>query len=388
MIRENQRLLNQLHIVTDAAAVFLAMLVSYWLRFAVFHGTYAMPLSHYVWLGVAAAGLTLVVFAVAGLYASFRTIRFHVEAGRVALLELLVALIVMALMYILRFEETSRWSVAFFYAAATALLTAKRAVLRSVLRHYRAMGYNQKRVLVVGCGESAEMYLKKVISDRNLGYHVVGYVAERDSWRALPYCGDYDALEKIFRETKPDEVVVALSTEELERMPQVIGGVMMPFARDGFLRRGVTCQVRVPWDAQELTEALTQMLKKVRGEADWTRMEPACRRAAGLLSKMGMRSTLRGYEYLSSAAALAWEDESRMDAVGDMLYKPVALRFGTTEQAVERLIRHAVESVMDAFGVRRVYGFFGNSIDPIRGKPTNAEMIGMLAQYMRVTPED
>ena len=26
-----------------------------------------------------------------------------------------------------------------------------------------------------------------------------------------------------------------------ERMPQVIGGVMMPFARDGFLRRGVTC---------------------------------------------------------------------------------------------------------------------------------------------------
>ena len=150
----------------------------------------------------------------------------------------------------------------------------------------------------------------------------------------------------------------------------------------------MTCQVRVPWDAQELTEALTQMLKKVRGEADWTRMEPACRRAAGLLSKMGMRSTLRGYEYLSSAAALAWEDESRMDAVGDMLYKPVALRFGTTEQAVERLIRHAVESVMDAFGVRRVYGFFGNSIDPIRGKPTNAEMIGMLAQYMRVTPED
>ena len=132
-----------------------------------------------------------------------------------------------------------------------------------------------------------------------------------------------------------------------ERMPQVIGGVMMPFARDGFLRRGVTCQVRVPWDAQELTEALTQMLKKVRGEADWTRMEPACRRAAGLLSKMGMRSTLRGYEYLSSAAALAWEDESRMDAVGDMLYKPVALRFGTTEQAVERLIRHAVESVME-----------------------------------------
>lgn len=173
-----------------------------------------------------------------------------------------------------------------------------------------------------------------------------------------------------------------------ERAPRVIGGYMMPFAREGFQRRSVNCLVRVPWDAEELREALLSTLKMVRGEVDWERLEPACQRAARLLSRMGMRSTLRGYEYLSNAAALAWEDESRMEAVGELLYKPIALRYDTAEQAVERLIRHAVESVMDAYGVRRVYGFFGNSIDPIRGKPTNAEMIGMLSQYMRVTPED
>ena len=42
---------------------------------------------------------------------------------------------------------------------------------------------------------------------------------------------------------------------------------------------------------------------------------------------------------------------------------------------------------MDTVGRRRVYAFFGNTIDPTRGKPTNAEMIGMLAQYMRMMPE-
>lgn len=36
---------------------------------------------------------------------------------------------------------------------------------------------------------------------------------------------------------------------------------------------------------------------------------------------------------------------------------------------------------MDTVGVLRIYGFFGNTIDPMRGKPTNAEMIGMLAQH-------
>lgn len=222
MIRENQRLLNQLHILTDGLMVFLAMLVSYWLRFGLFRGEQALPLSHYVWLGLGAAVLTLIAFAVAGLYASFRAVRFHVEASRVAALELLVALIVMAAMYVLRFGDTSRWTVVFFYVVSTALLVAKRAALRLLLRHYRAMGYNQKRVLLIGHGDSADLYLKKVASDKNLGFRVVGYVADSHCRADLPYCGGYDKLEDIFADTAPDEVVVALSAEEGSRMPAII----------------------------------------------------------------------------------------------------------------------------------------------------------------------
>lgn len=169
------------------------------------------------------------------------------------------------------------------------------------------------------------------------------------------------------------------------RMPRVIGGCMMPFAEEGFLRRGVTELVHVPWQEKELKAAILRELERVHDEVDWAVLDADCERAEELLSTMGMKKTLRGYEYLACTAALVLDDESRMEAVGDRLYKPVAEHFGTTEQTVERLIRHAVESVMDARGVRRIYGFFGNSIDPMRGKPTNAEMIGMLAQHMRMT---
>ena len=224
MIRENQRLLNQFNVLTDAVAVFLAMLVSYWLRFELFHGVKGMPFNYYVWLGVVAAALTLLVFAVAGLYESFRAVRFHVEAGR-----LLVALIVMAAMFVLRLGETSRWSVAFFYAVATLLLVGKRGALRMILRRYRAMGYNQKRVLLVGHGESAETYLERVTSDKRLGYQVVGYVADQSGWDALPYCGTYAQLEEVFQREQPDEVVVALPTEE----GQWIGKIINACEKDG-----------------------------------------------------------------------------------------------------------------------------------------------------------
>ena len=39
---------------------------------------------------------------------------------------------------------------------------------------------------------------------------------------------------------------------------------------------------------------------------------------------------------------------------------------------------------MDSVGADGIYGFFGNTIDPTRGKPTNAQMIAMLVQRMRV----
>lgn len=222
MIRENQRLLNQLHVLSDGVVVFLAMLAAYWLRFFVFHGAPGLPLRYYLWLGAGAAVLTLVVFAVAGLYASFRTVRFHVEASKAAMLELLVALILMSTMFVLRLGETSRWSVVFFYVVSTLLLLGKRAAMRLLLRHYRAMGYNMKRVLLIGHSDGAEEYVRRVASDRNLGFQLVGYVARRGDWSALPYCGGYETLEETFARTRPDEVVIALPAEESQWMPKVI----------------------------------------------------------------------------------------------------------------------------------------------------------------------
>ena len=49
----------------------------------------------------------------------------------------------------------------------------------------------------------------------------------------------------------------------------------------------------------------------------------------------------------------------------------------------QSLIRHAIERAADTVGERGIYAFFGNTIDPMRGKPTNAQMIAMLAQRVR-----
>ena len=179
-------------------------------------------------------------------------------------------------------------------------------------------------------------------------------------------------------------VIERLRAQLGERMPIVIGGSVQGFSDEAFRRRGVTRVARVPWDAEALVTQLREIIRQMDTQIDWARAETGYRRAAALLTKLGMNERLSGYAYLCWAAALACEDEERLYAVSERIYAPIADRLGTTAQNVERLIRHAVERTTDTVGVDAIYTAFGNTIDPMRGKPTNAQMIAMLAQRLRI----
>lgn len=166
-------------------------------------------------------------------------------------------------------------------------------------------------------------------------------------------------------------------------MPRMIGGSRTPFSRSGFLRRGIERVVPVPWDIPMLKRAILQEMEAIRAEIDWQALGWVCRRAGALLERMGMSPSLKGYTYLSCAAALAYENEARVFAVSQEIYVPIAARYSTTKENVERLIRHAIESTMSPARARGVYSLFGNTIDPAKGKPTNAQAIALLVQRLR-----
>ena len=61
MIKENQRLLNQLNVLSDGVLVFAAMLLAYWVRFHLFPGTVSFPFRSFVWLGLAAVVAAVII---------------------------------------------------------------------------------------------------------------------------------------------------------------------------------------------------------------------------------------------------------------------------------------------------------------------------------------
>lgn len=202
---------------------------------------------------------------------------------------------------------------------------------------------------------------------------------------AQRFAPDILVIDAVLAELDGLAVVDRLQAMLGERAPRVIGGAMLPMAKEGFIRRGVACVVDVPWNAEELGGALRQVIREIDTKIDWLAAQEVRGRASTLLREMGMRESLRGFDYLAWAAALASLSESRLFSLSKRLYQPIAMREATTPQNVERLIRHAVETTIDTVGPDGIYGFFGNTLDPTRGKPTNAQMIAMLAQKLRVS---
>lgn len=98
---------------------------------------------------------------------------------------------------------------------------------------------------------------------------------------------------------------------------------------------------------------------------------------SGMLTSLGIPESLLGHRYLISAVAIQSCTKSIPNP--KFLYECIAEYYSTTPRAVEKAIRYAIERAWTIGDIRNQTAMFGLSVDPSRGKPTNAEFIARLA---------
>lgn len=225
MIKENQKLLNQVNVVSDGLLVYAMLPLAFWLRFYVLPGgVINITLGEYLKLDFLITALFLFSFAAFGLYRSFRNNSLMDEFSRLLRASTLDIMLLLSVLFVQHDEHYSRWTLAIFYLLVLAVLSAKRFVLRRLLRRYRQLGYNQKHVLIVGSSKMAQTYLDAIQRERELGYSAMGYVAPAGA-KPLPgllYLGDYDKLENLLNDLRPDEVISAIDMVDYQRTPHII----------------------------------------------------------------------------------------------------------------------------------------------------------------------
>ena len=149
MIKENQRLLNRLHVLTDGAVLYLSLPIAFWIRFNLLPGgSISVPLSRYLVLGMVLTAVQLFAYAAFGLYQSFRRIRLRWELERLWMAGALVMAALLSFLFVQRYIDFSRLTLVVWFFLSGGLLSCKRIVLRRGLRYFRQRGYNQKHILL------------------------------------------------------------------------------------------------------------------------------------------------------------------------------------------------------------------------------------------------
>ena len=222
MIKENQQLLNRINILSDALIIYLMIPVSFWIRFTLQQGVINVALRDYLVLGFFYTAVQIALFFAVGLYRPYRHIRLRRELARLLFACVLGWAGLLSFLSLRHMDDYSRQMLIIFFLLSFFFLSLKRFLLRQTLWRLRARGFNLKHVVVIGSGRLAKSYLDKIETERNMGYHPLGYVAEKEGDLNIPYLGGYDALEKILEEKKPDEVISAVDPAEFSHTPEIV----------------------------------------------------------------------------------------------------------------------------------------------------------------------
>ena len=223
MIKENQKLLNITNAILDGALIFLSFCFAYFIRFQMLSGTDALGFYTYLQLSTVIVPSLLFLYALVGLYDSFRGKRFTKELEMILQANTIGMIALLAVQYIMWNVHVSRMVLAIFYVLATGSVSVKRWAMRKLLKHYRSLGYNQKHVLIVGSDKSALRYYSAIRKDLTLGLTPAGYIsATNKALGKLRRLGGFDKLEEVLTNLEVDEVVAALSLEETSYIAQVI----------------------------------------------------------------------------------------------------------------------------------------------------------------------
>lgn len=103
----------------------------------------------------------------------------------------------------------------------------------------------------------------------------------------------------------------------------------------------------------------------------------------GTIRKLGVTSNYKGYFYLADAIKLAMNSPNKPIRITKDIYPYLAMKYNTTTMNIEHNIRTVINLCWETNqqGIAEIAGC------PLYRKPTNSELIDMLAYHLLTSPE-
>jgi exopolysaccharide biosynthesis polyprenyl glycosylphosphotransferase len=152
-------------------------------------------------------------------YKGDRLVALHTQLKSVVKVTALASLWLLILGTVFHVLSLNVLNILIFFGIVTAVCVASRIFLHLLLLAARQSGYNFRFLLVVGAGNRARQMAAMIEEKPELGYKIVGFLAENpelvekweqqgyDNWKIL---GQLDDLQSVLTEERVDEIIACI----------------------------------------------------------------------------------------------------------------------------------------------------------------------------------
>ena len=186
----------------------------------------------------------------------------------------------------------------------------------------------------------------------------------------LPELDGFGLLDRLAgRENKPRTILIsALYRDEIVAQA---------------MEREVSFFMPKPFETASLLERMRAAVG-AEDEEEEDELHALQRQVTAVIHEVGVPAHIKGYQYVREAIVIAVQDMEVINAVTKVLYPEVAKRYNTPPSRVERAVRHAIEVAWDRGDLETLQSYVGYTVSNTKGKPTNSELIAIIADKIRL----
>lgn len=237
------------------------------------------------------------------------------------------------------------------------------------------------------------------IADKTEDNQLVSYIRENEKFSLVgSSTNGEDVLESVPL-LKPDFLVMEVMLSGIdgfvvleklkesmgENMPKVI--FVTNLSHTGFVTKamneGASYFMVKPVKPEVLAERIFDLMQSSLQQVSTMKVNKQLdEKISNIFISIGIPAHIKGYQFLREAVKLAVEKPEIIGSITKQLYPTIAERFETSSSKVERGMRHAIEVAWNRGKIENINSLFGLKIYNSNEKPTNGELIALIADKM------
>ena len=206
----------------------LAFLIGGYISFIFRNWLVSVDESLYFFANIIGALLVIIVFPIAGVYRTQRGQSWFAQLQKIIIAWASVFLILITIAFITKTSTSySRIWVVSWASNSLLFLVTFRLILTKVINLTRKKGWNRKKIIIVGAGESGKSVLKKIRETQWAGIDVIGFLDNDLALKGkiidgVVVKGGLNSIGDIVNELIPDEIWVTISLKDEELLGKLL----------------------------------------------------------------------------------------------------------------------------------------------------------------------